>query len=617
MTRAGTVITFYSYKGGVGRTMAMANIGALLSIWGYRVLCIDWDLEAPGLPMYFRNWSGEVLTPGIVDYFSAVADGKTPDWHAFTFELTLPGAARPTTFIRAGIPDSSYLDRMQTLDWQQLYASRQLGSLIEDLRREWKSDFDFTLVDSRTGITDIGGICSIQIPDVLVAMFTANEQSVAGTLDTIERVQKSRSTLPFDRTSLQILPILTRLESRVEYGRSQQWIERASTAFEPTFRSWVQRNVLPEQMFTFLRIPSIPYWSFGEELAVVEKGTRDPEDLGYAYDNVAALIANGLAGTEVLVENRDAFLASARSAPAKLAGIESPNANESNALNVFISYSHADSRYVHEFEAHLSPLIRSGLIRLSYAHDIARNLKWSREIDLQLEKAQVIVLMLSPDYFASDYAFDVEMKRALERHYMGAATVIPVILRPCDWALPALASLRVLPDGGSPVSQWSNRDAAFLNIVQGLRTAIDSTTSLPFGKRVISSVAVKVPLSATGANVWAGTLPSELDLNSVRVFLTVKVDSPSMTETIQRLPMLLKVSSGIHLQQLIRQALPGLALRYLPSPPASVPAEAGTLFFELVTQSAVWAVITKTRSVALYSPAEFVNPDYNIVLLTS
>ena len=100
--------------------------------------------------------------------------------------------------------------------------------------------------------------------------------------------------------------ILSRLESRVEYDRSQKWLERVSTAFGPVFRTWAHRNVTPEKLLTYLRIPNIPFWGFGEDLAAVQKGTRDPEDIGFAYENITALVANGLAGTEVLVENRDA-----------------------------------------------------------------------------------------------------------------------------------------------------------------------------------------------------------------------------------------------------------------------------------------------------------------------
>jgi hypothetical protein len=370
-------------------------------------------------------------------------------------------------------------------------------------------------------------------------------------------------------------------------------------------------------MFNFLRIPSIPYWSFGEELAVVEKGTRDPEDLGYAYDNVAGLIANGLSGTEVLVENRDAFLTSARSAPAKLDSFVSAKPGESDGLNLFISYSHQDENYLRQLETHLAPLRRSGLVRAWYDHRISPGAEWSREIDLQLERAQIILIMLSPDYLASDYSFDVEVKRALERHDLGVARVIPVVLRPCDWATAPFAKLQALPDGGSPVSLWSNRDAAFVNIVQGLRTAIETAILLPFGNNVVLPASLIVPLSATGVNIWAGTLPSELDLAHVRVFLTVRVAQPSADETIQRLPRLLKISSGIDLQQVVRHALPGVGLRYLPNPPSSVPIKAGELCFELNMQNAVGGAIRTRRSVGLYSPAEFVNPVYQIVILPS
>ncbi len=65
----GTIVTFYSYKGGIGRTFALANIIALLSLWGYEVLCIDWDLEAPRLHLYFKSWLQQGKDCGLVEIF--------------------------------------------------------------------------------------------------------------------------------------------------------------------------------------------------------------------------------------------------------------------------------------------------------------------------------------------------------------------------------------------------------------------------------------------------------------------------------------------------------------------------------------------------------------------
>ncbi|MBA2677623.1 MAG: AAA family ATPase [Ktedonobacteraceae bacterium] len=80
----GTIITFYSYKGGVGRTFALANIAALLSTWGYKVLCIDWDLEAPGLQFYFQSRLTTQDSPGLVEFIDDYVKGKQPSWRDYT-----------------------------------------------------------------------------------------------------------------------------------------------------------------------------------------------------------------------------------------------------------------------------------------------------------------------------------------------------------------------------------------------------------------------------------------------------------------------------------------------------------------------------------------------------
>src|SRR4051794_16575664 len=84
----GTITTFYSYKGGVGRSMILANTAALLAKWGYRVLCVDWDLEAPGLRLYFKTWL--VPRPGLTELIQAHRIGSPAHWRAHVSKVALP-----------------------------------------------------------------------------------------------------------------------------------------------------------------------------------------------------------------------------------------------------------------------------------------------------------------------------------------------------------------------------------------------------------------------------------------------------------------------------------------------------------------------------------------------
>src|SRR3954468_12693743 len=98
----GTVVTFYSYKGGVGRTFALANTAAVLARWGYRILCVDWDLDAPGLTHYLRPWLSGAPTSGLVDLITDLAAGGEPDPLGRVLAVDLPDAAGRLDLLPAG-----------------------------------------------------------------------------------------------------------------------------------------------------------------------------------------------------------------------------------------------------------------------------------------------------------------------------------------------------------------------------------------------------------------------------------------------------------------------------------------------------------------------------------
>lgn len=139
---------------------------------------------------------------------------------------------------------------------------------------------------------------------------------------------------------------------------------------------------------------------------------------------------------------------------------------------VFFSYSHKDEELRDELEKHLSILKRQGVIAGWHDRKIGVGREWADEIDKHLNTADVILLLISADFMASDYCYDIEMKRALERHEAGEARVIPVILRPVDWRGAPFGKLQALPTDAQPVTKWSNRDEAFKNVAQGIRVAV-------------------------------------------------------------------------------------------------------------------------------------------------
>jgi len=140
-------------------------------------------------------------------------------------------------------------------------------------------------------------------------------------------------------------------------------------------------------------------------------------------------------------------------------------------LVVFCSYSHRDESFRRELDLHLASLQRTGVISHWFDRKINPGAEWKNSIDAHIELAQVILLLISSDFLASDYCYDVELTRALERHSKDAARVIPIILRPCDWTDAAFAKFQALPTEARPVTSWSNKDAAWLDVVTGIRTA--------------------------------------------------------------------------------------------------------------------------------------------------
>ncbi|ATE53272.1 tyrosine-protein kinase family protein [Actinosynnema pretiosum] len=303
----GTVVTFYSYKGGVGRSFALANVAVLLARWGHRVLCVDWDLEAPGLQDYFRELLHEPPASGVVDLVDDFRAHR--EWTgAHVTELEFGGTLH---LLAAGDGGPEYAGRIQQIDWDDLY-KLDFGAYLERCRARWVADYDFVLLDSRTGITDIGGICTAHLPDYLVVLYTANEQSIRGVVDIAKRSDEARDRLPYDRSQLTVLPLLSRFDAREEYDRADWWRQRCAEETSGLFDNWLNDRTTAELMIRQLTLPYVSYWSFGEHLSVLTETEPGPEQISYPLETVAALVAHRFDHTAVLADNRDTYVSAAR-----------------------------------------------------------------------------------------------------------------------------------------------------------------------------------------------------------------------------------------------------------------------------------------------------------------
>jgi MinD-like ATPase involved in chromosome partitioning or flagellar assembly len=189
-------ITFYSYKGGVGRSLALSNIAALLVKNGRRVVLIDFDLEAPGLDS-FDEFSCIVGKPGVVEYTSQfLLTGEAPKIEHFVHHCHLHDAPSGDLWIMpAGTKNAAYNHERANINWAEMYDGGVGVPFVEN----WKSAIarhcqpDYVLVDSRTGLTDVGGICTLHLPDLVVMLFGLNDQNIKGIAAVARSVRESNA----------------------------------------------------------------------------------------------------------------------------------------------------------------------------------------------------------------------------------------------------------------------------------------------------------------------------------------------------------------------------------------------------------------------------------------
>jgi len=172
--------TFYSFKGGVGRTLALMNAAHRLSKQGKTVFVLDFDLEAPGVDVFFKP---KQAAPGLLDCIAQYLEsGSVPPLQEFVREIPwkTPGKV---LFMSAGRRDQNYQSLLAKLNWKEFYAQHQGFYFVENLKGAIQVLYqpDYVLVDSRTGLTDISGICTLQLPDLVVLLYGLNEQNLVGT----------------------------------------------------------------------------------------------------------------------------------------------------------------------------------------------------------------------------------------------------------------------------------------------------------------------------------------------------------------------------------------------------------------------------------------------------
>ncbi|WP_377270711.1 FxSxx-COOH system tetratricopeptide repeat protein [Peterkaempfera sp. SMS 1(5)a] len=223
-SRDGRVITFYSYKGGTGRTMTLANTAWILAANGHRVLAVDWDLEAPGLHRFFHPFFDPALlgtTPGMIDLITEYREQalrnvpRPPDWHrqyararrhATSLQWEFPGGGS-LDFLSAGRQNRDYSTILGSLYWDDFYDRFAGGQFFVALREDMRQHYDWVLIDSRTGLSDIADICTVEMPDILVVCFTLSDQSIDGAASVAQHIHER-----YRNRGIRILPVPMRVD---------------------------------------------------------------------------------------------------------------------------------------------------------------------------------------------------------------------------------------------------------------------------------------------------------------------------------------------------------------------------------------------------------------------
>jgi MinD-like ATPase involved in chromosome partitioning or flagellar assembly/CheY-like chemotaxis protein len=302
------IFTFYSYKGGVGRTMALANIAELWYSKGGNVLIIDWDLESPGLDAFFPEVSQQAREhPGLLDMLVAYKEfvRKTPppnESNALPFESVekylipvYPSSPQSKEgslhFLSAGKRDGKhfvhYANQVKGFDWIDFYKNWAGEEYFEWFRREIEKLAPIILIDSRSGVNEMSGVCTLQLADVVVAFTSSNEQSIKGTQTIVEHLAADRiHRLRPNRSKLTPLVVPARVEQQTELVE----LNKLESKFRRTFD-----HLLPEQWdpkarsLWDLRIPYVPLYAFEELVAVREerlKGERVAPQMVEAYERL-------------------------------------------------------------------------------------------------------------------------------------------------------------------------------------------------------------------------------------------------------------------------------------------------------------------------------------------
>jgi cellulose biosynthesis protein BcsQ/tetratricopeptide (TPR) repeat protein len=424
-TGSGQIITFYSYKGGSGRTMTLANVAWILASNGHRVLAVDWDLESPGLHRYFhpflldkelRNSPGVIEM--LVEFVAAVLQPDHGDddlgWidehaqvldYAVSLDWQFPGGGG-IDLLPSGRQNRSYAAAVSTFDWPKFYERLNGAAFIDALARNMREHYDFVLIDSRTGLSDAAGVCTVLMPDTVVNCFTLSIQSVAGALAVSESIRAQRRGQP-----IRFLPVLMRVEDaeqvKLDIGRDHA---------RQRFRPFLEHHSPDEanRYWGDVEVPYKPYFAYEEILATFAERPRLETSLLAAFERLAGVLTEGAVREMPAIDEarRRHWL------------FEFERPRPSSASDVLVSYAAVDRMWAEWIQQRL---VDAGMRVALHDIDSVAGPHFTSELERRLATVGRTIVLLSKDYIASPQS--VQLWQLLDsRSAAGAPAVVPVRL---------------------------------------------------------------------------------------------------------------------------------------------------------------------------------------------
>jgi len=309
------IVSFYSYKGGVGRSQLCANIAAYLCYQkGKRVLLWDWDFEAPGLHYFFGLKNENITKKGTLELLEQymVTMRKNEEVKSAHLKfisqdeniINLPVSFNTNTnrkgcidLIAAGMYNNEFNVRANNFDWFEFYSMMDGVNYIELLKEKLKDlNYDYVLIDSRTGICDYSGICNVQLPDINVVVVAPTMQNFEGSKGVIDKIIQSEY-LKIKKRKPRILPILSRLD--YSNPKFNDWVDRFTEYFSGITQNLddkFDKEFLPEMFadvyFKDTFLPYTPAISAGENVLFSVDRRQSRFDYTRPYQNIAEVLEN-------------------------------------------------------------------------------------------------------------------------------------------------------------------------------------------------------------------------------------------------------------------------------------------------------------------------------------